>query len=171
MQVHKYVCEAGASSGRCVLDVSTDPDDVPECVEAEKPTSTTAAGAGEGAAEGAGACGQGSQQGLCVLVDGQAPLRLVLHPEAANRNLAIVAPYLLRFFDLRKEFTRALRAFKDSELAADSVAKMLACTHTRVATFMPVITCTVLVMYEYYARFATRESHGTSGFLPPSLTD
>ena len=157
MQMHKYVCEAGALSGRCVLDVSTDPDDVPDCVPAEHPTSTRAAGAGEGdgrgsgpgagsgagegagesAGVGAGANGQGPQQqeeGLCVLVDGQAPLRLVLHPEAANRNLAIVAPYLLRFFDLRKEFTRAFHAFRDSELAADSVAKMLACTHTRAAT-------------------------------------
>lgn len=131
--MHKYVCEAGASAGRCVLDVSTDPDDVPECVAAE-PLSTTSSSTTNGQCEG----GDGQQQGptangatgpgLCVLVDGQAPLRLVLHPEAANRNLALVAPYWLRFFDLRKEFVRAFRAFKDSELAADSVAKMLSCT-------------------------------------------
>ena len=169
MQVHKYVCEAGASSGRCVLDVSTDPDDVPECVAAEQPPSTPAAGAGSGAGEsaGAGANGECAQQGLCVLVDGQAPLRLVLHPEAANRNLAIVAPYLLRFFDLRKEFTRAFHAFKDSELAADSVAKMLACTHTRVAALLLYsYTCNV---HDYCTVYYANAR--TSGFLPPSLTD
>lgn len=67
------------------------------------------------------------------VVDGQAPLRQCLHPEACNKDLELPSHYTV-FHDLRKEFATCYSSQDD--LATLSIQDMLQCILSSIISFV-----------------------------------